>query len=263
MMDDEIIKKKLLIDGDGIGDDKRISFLMKNLLKWCDQKAGDDGKTVNYEEETLNYERLVALAGQCEHALNKSTLIQEMNQLEMNYYDDLALNIQQTLEQTQIKIEKLKDDLEDAKIVKKNKLVYDEHAEIIFQHPARQQTLKLIEQMNNEIARLNEIKQILEQNFESRKKQFQLMLDELNELECTVNSNQDDLNREIQLLMDDEYYENVKAEKTDSEIVLFKDPSSLVATKCERSDDQSNNHTGELNSTQSNSTNLTDKMDTN
>lgn len=251
-MDDEIIKKKLLIDGDGIGDDKRINFFLKNFLKWCDQKCSDDDKTINFEEETLNYEKLIALAGQCEHALNKSALIQEMNQFEMNYYDELALKIQQTIEQTQFKIERLKKDLEDAKIVKKNKLIYDEHAETIFQHPARQQTLKLIDQINNEIKRLNEIKEILELNFESRKKQFQMMLNQLNELETTVNSNQDEINREIQLLMDDEYYENVKIDKTDNEIILFKDPSSFT---------QSNTKDQLMDET-TNSSNSSDKMDT-
>ena len=75
-MDDEIIKKKLLIDGDGIGDDKRINLFLKNFIKWCDQKntavtEGDDQQqTVNYEEEALSYEKLIALTGQCEHALN-------------------------------------------------------------------------------------------------------------------------------------------------------------------------------------------------
>lgn len=233
-MDDEIIKKKLLIDGDGIGDDKRINLLLKNLIKWCDQKSNSDDnrqQTVNYEEETLNYEKLIALVGQCEHALNKSTLFQEMNQFEMNYYDELALKIQQTIEQTQIKIKKLKYELEDAKIVKKNKLAYDEHADIIFQHPARQRTLKLIEQINNEIERLNEIKQILEANFESKKKQFKVLMNDLNELEASLNSNQDEINREIQLLMDDEYYENIKADKLEAEIVLFKDPSSFTISK--------------------------------
>lgn len=239
-MDDEIIKKKLLIDGDGIGDDKRINLFLKNFIKWCDQRGpavneGDEQQqTVNYQEESLNYEKMMALTGQCEHALNKSIMIQEVNQLEMDYYDELALKIQDTIEQTHIKIEELKSLLENAKLVKKNKLIYDNHAEVIFQHPARQQTIKLIEQINSEIKRLNEIKQILDANFESKKSQFKVLLDNLNELETSVNSNQDDLNREIQLLMDDEYYESLHLKKDKSverELVLFKDPASFAQSK--------------------------------
>ena len=121
-------------------------------------------------------------------------------------------------------------------MVKKNKLVYDNHAEIIFQHPARQQTIKLIEQINTEIKRLAEIKQMLDANFESKKSQFKVLLGNLNELEANLNSNQDELNREIQLLMDDEYYADIRLKKDKSvepEIVLLKDPASFAASKDE------------------------------
>lgn len=255
-MDDEIIKKKLLIDGDGIGDDKRINVFLRNFIRWCDQKPTvDDNDKVNYEEENLNYERLIATIGQCDHALNKSTLIQEMNQFEMNYYDDLAEKIQQTIEQTQTKIETLKSDLEDAKIVKKNKLVYDDHVDTIFQHPARQETSKLIEQINNDIQRLNEIKAQLEMNFELKRKQFQQLINSLKELDASLN--QDDLNREIQSLMDDEYYDNLKTDKAEPEIVLFKDPSNFISKEDQSLADRSIN---DLNSSLSSSS---DRMDFN
>lgn len=32
---DEVIRKRLLIDGDGAGDDRRINVLLKSFLKWC------------------------------------------------------------------------------------------------------------------------------------------------------------------------------------------------------------------------------------
>ncbi len=32
---DEVIRKRLLIDGDGAGDDRRINVLMKSFTKWC------------------------------------------------------------------------------------------------------------------------------------------------------------------------------------------------------------------------------------
>lgn len=41
MNEDEIIRRKLLIDGDGVGDDRRINMLVKNFFKWlsADQTA--------------------------------------------------------------------------------------------------------------------------------------------------------------------------------------------------------------------------------
>lgn len=32
---DEVIRKRLLIDGDGAGDDRRINVLLKSFIKWC------------------------------------------------------------------------------------------------------------------------------------------------------------------------------------------------------------------------------------
>lgn len=38
---EEVIWRKLLIDGDGIGDDRRLNILLKSYLKWCNTKYTD------------------------------------------------------------------------------------------------------------------------------------------------------------------------------------------------------------------------------
>lgn len=38
---EEVIWRKLLIDGDGIGDDRRLNILLKSYLKWCSTKYID------------------------------------------------------------------------------------------------------------------------------------------------------------------------------------------------------------------------------
>lgn len=38
---DEVMKRKLLIDGDGIGDDRRINLSLKAFVKWCQMEADD------------------------------------------------------------------------------------------------------------------------------------------------------------------------------------------------------------------------------
>lgn len=38
---EEVIWRKLLIDGDGIGDDRRLNVLLKSYLKWCNTKYTD------------------------------------------------------------------------------------------------------------------------------------------------------------------------------------------------------------------------------
>ena len=32
---DDVIRRRLLIDGDGTGDDRRLNVLLKTLIKWC------------------------------------------------------------------------------------------------------------------------------------------------------------------------------------------------------------------------------------
>lgn len=40
---DEIIRKRLLIDGEGAGDDRRITALLKTFLKWCNSTGTEEG----------------------------------------------------------------------------------------------------------------------------------------------------------------------------------------------------------------------------
>lgn len=32
---EDVIRRRLLIDGDGTGDDRRLNVLLKSLIKWC------------------------------------------------------------------------------------------------------------------------------------------------------------------------------------------------------------------------------------
>lgn len=40
---DEVIRKRLLIDGDGAGDDRRINLLVKSFLKWGHGASHEEG----------------------------------------------------------------------------------------------------------------------------------------------------------------------------------------------------------------------------
>lgn len=35
---EEVIKRRLLIDGDGTGDDRRFTILLKSFVKWCNSE---------------------------------------------------------------------------------------------------------------------------------------------------------------------------------------------------------------------------------
>ena len=42
LLEDEIIRKRLLIDGEGAGDDRRITALLKTFLKWCNSTGAEE-----------------------------------------------------------------------------------------------------------------------------------------------------------------------------------------------------------------------------
>uniref|UniRef100_A0A8C6BE23 Uncharacterized protein n=1 Tax=Monodon monoceros TaxID=40151 RepID=A0A8C6BE23_MONMO len=41
--DDEVIRKRLLIDGDGAGDDRRINLQVKSFIKWYSSGSQEEG----------------------------------------------------------------------------------------------------------------------------------------------------------------------------------------------------------------------------
>lgn len=58
MSEDEIIRKRLIIEGDSGQDDRRITNLMKTFLKWCDTKNITD------EDNEATYQKMLFTLGQ-------------------------------------------------------------------------------------------------------------------------------------------------------------------------------------------------------
>ena len=44
LFSDEIIRKRLLIDGEGTGDDRRITALLRTFLKWCNSTSAEEDR---------------------------------------------------------------------------------------------------------------------------------------------------------------------------------------------------------------------------
>ena len=47
--EEDVMKMRLLVDGDGTGDDRRLNMLLKTLIKWCNTE--EDQQTC----EVLNF----------------------------------------------------------------------------------------------------------------------------------------------------------------------------------------------------------------
>ncbi|KAI5705575.1 hypothetical protein M8J75_016596 [Diaphorina citri] len=119
MADEEVIRRRLLIDGDGTGDDRRLNLLLKSILKYCN--SPDDTP----EEKQVNVDRMLLQLTQCEHAFEKSRLQLVMSNCELENYERLARNIETAIQTARGDIEETKVELEQAKTVRKNKVEYE------------------------------------------------------------------------------------------------------------------------------------------
>ena len=141
---EDVIRRRLLIDGDGIGDDRRLNMLLKSFIKWVN----------NPETDQLLHERMLNQLAQCELAQKKSRIVSRMNQEELRNYDKLSNSIEVEIEEAKKGIEKTKLELQEAKQVRKNRIEYDVLAKIIKQQPDRLETNKKLEVLQTELSNL-------------------------------------------------------------------------------------------------------------
>ncbi|XP_058488651.1 THO complex subunit 7 homolog isoform X4 [Solea solea] len=188
--DDEVIRKRLLIDGDGAGDDRRINVLLKSFTKWCSSPGPpEEGFT----------QRMLGTLAQCEFSMGKTMMVYNMNLREMENYEDIYRNIEQNITSAHEKITDCKKEIQRAKRIRKNRQEYDALAKIIQQHPDRHETLKQLEALDKELQQLSNIKDRVDAKLELRKKQFHVLLSTIQELQQTLDNDEkadDDNNQE-------------------------------------------------------------------
>ncbi|XP_059969695.1 THO complex subunit 7 homolog [Mesoplodon densirostris] len=172
--DDEIIRKRLLIDGDGAGDDRRINLLVKSFIKWCNSGS--------QEEEYSQYQRMLITLSQCELSMGKTLLVYDMNLREVKNYEKIYKEIECSIAGARKKIAECKKQILQAKRMRKYHQEYDALAKVIHRHPDRRKTLKKLEALVKELAHLSHIKESVEDTLELRGKQFYALLSIVHEL---------------------------------------------------------------------------------
>lgn len=175
--DDEIIRKRLLIDGEGAGDDRRITTLLKTFLKWCNSSDSEE------RDSDATYQKIQLQLAQCEFAIRKTQTVFEMNELETDNYEKIYDDIEQSITHAYEEIASCKTELQQAKRIRRNRQEYDALAKVIAKHPERQETLKQIEELEKELNSLTETKESLLSKFELRQKQFHLLINTIHELQ--------------------------------------------------------------------------------
>ncbi|XP_068714608.1 THO complex subunit 7 homolog [Montipora foliosa] len=184
--DDEIIRKRLLIDGEGAGDDRRITTLLKTFLKWCNSSDSEE------RDSDATYQKIQLQLAQCEFAIRKTQTVFEMNELETDNYEKIYDDIEQSITHAYEEIASCKTELQQAKRIRRNRQEYDALAKVIAKHPERQETLKQIEELEKELNSFTETKESLLSKFELRQKQFHLLINTIHELQRMLEEDKTD-----------------------------------------------------------------------
>ncbi|KAF2884904.1 hypothetical protein ILUMI_21275 [Ignelater luminosus] len=186
MSDEEVIRRRLVIDGDGTGDDRRLNVLLKNLIKWA-----------NYTDESSPehqqlYDRMLGQISQCEFALRRSQLLSKTNKNQLQNYQKLQKKLEKQISDVKNAIEVSKHNLSQAKILKQNRMMYDLLAQSIKQQPARKDTDKRLAELKAELNSLHDQRRNLEQKLEMRRKQFHVLVSSANQLRSMLEETADD-----------------------------------------------------------------------
>ncbi|XP_063796983.1 THO complex subunit 7 homolog isoform X2 [Pseudophryne corroboree] len=182
MLGDEVIRKRLLIDGDGAGDDRRINLLVKGFVKWCNSGSQEDGYA--------QYQRMLSTLSQCSFSMGKTLLVHDMNLREMENYEKIYTDIESSIVAAHEKIAECKKQILQAKRIRKNRQEYDALAKVIQHHPDRHETLKQLEALDKELKQLSHTKESVEDKLELRRKQFHVLLSTIHELQQTLDNDE-------------------------------------------------------------------------
>uniref|UniRef100_A0A1L8DHI5 Putative mrna processing n=1 Tax=Nyssomyia neivai TaxID=330878 RepID=A0A1L8DHI5_9DIPT len=196
MSDEEVIKRRLLIDGDGTGDDRRLNVLLKTFIKWCSSNETP-------ENTAATYDRMQAQLAQCEFAVTKSDFATKMMQQELKNYESISQTIEKGIELAKVQIEHSKENLVLAKKIRKNRMEYDVLSKVINQQPDRKKTLKQLDVVKGELDQLQETRRVLQRKLGHRQKEFLVLMRSVKELQATLQEDDDVSEDEDEGMADD------------------------------------------------------------
>ncbi|KAH8380565.1 hypothetical protein KR009_011477, partial [Drosophila setifemur] len=173
---EEIIKQRLLIDGDGTGEDRRLNVLLKQFLKWANAKNDSPDSQVMHD-------RLMAQFAQCKLTAMKNVQTLQMIEAERENYSRLVEQHEESIVLAREEIEASKRELVTAKQIRKNKMEYDLLASLIADQPDRGGTQRQIQTIRREIDDLVQTKLKMERKFQKRRNDFTLLMYTIHELE--------------------------------------------------------------------------------
>lgn len=184
---EEVIRRRLLIDGDGTGDDRRLNVLIKSIIKWS--YATEESPT----EKQISFDKMLSQLCQCEFALKRSLLLNQTNEKQMQNYKTLQCKLEEKIKEVKVAIEESKNNLSQAKVLKQNRMMYDLMAQSIEKHPARKVTNECLENLKSELQELHDEQKRLEEKLDLKRKQFFVLVSSANSLRAMLEEMNDDV----------------------------------------------------------------------
>lgn len=117
---------------------------MKSFIKWSNSPDDNNGL----------YTTILAQLAEIEFTQNKSRLVSAMRQEELKNYEQLSNEIEDEIEKAKKSIETTKQELQNAKQIRKNRIEYDVLAKVISEQPDRKETNAKLETLKNELGTL-------------------------------------------------------------------------------------------------------------
>uniref|UniRef100_A0A2P2I2U6 THO complex subunit 7 homolog n=1 Tax=Hirondellea gigas TaxID=1518452 RepID=A0A2P2I2U6_9CRUS len=183
MGDEEIIRRRLLIDGEGTGDARMMTKFTKSLVKWC---FSED----NPEESQLQYERLLTSLASVEQSATKWDNILQMNSLQIQHYEEIKTETVGAVTDAQSELEGAKAELSKAREFKNHSLQYHALAKLIQEHPPRSPTAHKLENLSSSLEKCKASRNELDDKLNLRKKQLHVLFTALQQLQTSLAADQ-------------------------------------------------------------------------
>ncbi|CAL2039347.1 unnamed protein product [Caenorhabditis brenneri] len=162
-MKEETLLRKLISDGEGVGEDRRVQQV---AAFFRDSRKAEEPKIAEVLKVTKALEAL-------ELSMLKQQQIAQMNKLQAAEFNSCAEEIDNQIELVYKTMEAAKVELEDAKIVKKNRQEYRKLVNVMNEVPSRAETTRKLEEIKDDLERQHERQKVLEAKLMDRRNHLQ------------------------------------------------------------------------------------------
>jgi THO complex subunit 7 len=202
--EEDIIKKRLLIEGDSGNEDRLINKLTKNFVKWTNSlmansetngnghhpSNGNTNGNVQLDEENSEYlfEQMMVSLSNAEFGLLRNHFIYDMNRVEQENYQVLYEKINNEIEKAKRKIIESKLELQEAQKIRKNRQEYDVLSRQIQNYPDRTEMQQTIKSLEEKLEHLKKVDTEYNKKIDLRRKQFSVVLQSLSSLKGLIDT---------------------------------------------------------------------------